>query len=828
MHIFRLALALLPFLVAAPAAAAPRPQPAKAPAVRALEASPASLELAGSGSLDRVFVTAIRADGSRADVSAQAQFSATGAVQVSPTRTVVATRQGAGQLTIAYGGARVAVPVRVRAVSAPPVSFRYDVLPILSRAGCNQGTCHGNGEGRGGLKLSLKGEDPVGDFDILIRQGGGRRVNRVEPGGSLLLRKATAAMPHGGGRRFPADSPEYALLARWIAEGARDDAPEAPRLVKLELTPREAVLTEPARLQRLGVRARFSDGSLRNVAPLAVYNAGDPLVQVSEDGLVRFDNSADVAVLVRYADQMENVRLTYVPARRSFAWKPVPPQNWVDEVNFRRLKLLRLQPSEVAPDSVFLRRAYLDALGVLPTPAETRAFLQDQTPDKRSRLIEALLQRPEFDDFWTMKWGDVLRLEERTLDPKGSAAYRQWIRDSIAGKKPLDQFARELLTATGSTYANPPANYYRRTRTALELAENTAQVFMGTRMLCAKCHNHPFERWKQDDYYTLAAFFARVDRKGEFTRKDRFDLHELIGEETIGVAEKGSVELPRTGRPAPARIYAPGQAGSDTPPVAAGQDPRVVFADWLTRPDNPFFARAAVNRIWFHLMGRGLVDPVDDLRESNPAANPELLDRLAADFRANGYDLRHVVRTVMNSRTYQLSAEPNVTNADDDRFFSRALPQRLGAEVLLDAVSQVLEAPERFAGYPDGTRAVNLIPVKQRHPFLKLFGQPQRESVCECERAGETTLGQSFALISGELVHAKLKVPGNRVGRLLAAGAPDAEIIGELYLAAYSREPTSPERDQALAYLRGKKDRREALEDLAWALVNSKEFLLRR
>jgi len=810
-----------------PATAAPRPS--SRPTPPALHVSPGTLNLPGPGAADRLFVTAVHSDGRREDVTARVALTApAGPVAVAADRRVVARAPGAGRVIVSLGAARATVAVRVGAGPLPGVSFRHDVLPILSRAGCNQGTCHANTEGRGGMKLSLKGEDPEGDFAVLVRQGGGRRVARVRPERSLFLLKATAAVPHGGGRRFGPESDEYRRLAEWAAAGAPDDPPDAPRVVKLEVSPREQILTEPARIQRLEVQARFSDGSRRNVARLAVYNAGDPLVQVSDDGLVRFDTSADVAVLVRYADQMENVRLTFVPARKAFAWKPVPAANWVDEVNFRRLRQLRLEPSALAPDPVFLRRAYLDALGVLPTADEARAFLADPSPDKRARLIEALLQRPEFDDFWTMKWADILRLEERSLDPKGGAGYRLWIRQAVAQDRPLDEFARDLLTASGSTYENPPANYYRRTRTALELAENTAQVFMGTRMLCAKCHNHPFERWKQDDYYTLAAFFARVEHKGELTRKDRFDLHELIGEESIAVAEKGEVTLPRTGRPAPPRIYAPGLAGSETPAVGPRDDRRAVFAAWLTRPDNAYFARAMVNRIWYHLLGKGLVDPVDDLRESNPPANPELLDRLAAEFRDGGFRLRPLVRLIMNSRTYQLSSEPNATNADDERFFSRALPQRLGAEVLLDAFSQVTGAPERYAGYPQGTRAVNLIPVKQRHPFLKLFGQPQRESVCECERAGETTLGQSFALISGEVLNGKLRQSGNRLDALLAGGKSNAAIVTELYLAAVSREPTPGELQGLVVHLEKAPDRRAGLEDCVWAVLNSKEFLLRR
>jgi hypothetical protein len=414
---------------------------------------------------------------------------------------------------------------------------------------------------------------------------------------------------------------------------------------------------------------------------------------------------------------------------------------------------------------------------------------------------------------------------------------------------PLNEFARELLTASGSTYANPPANYFRRTRSPVELAETTAQVFLGQRLLCAKCHNHPTERWKQDDFYSLAAYFARVGRKlDNLGRRDRFDLHELNGEEQIGVAREGEVLNPRTGLPAAPGLpefllgvrYSVLGVGknSPTPPPAARvpaqpltpplEDRRLALAEWLTRPDNPHLARALANRIWYHLMGRGIVDPVDDLRESNPPANPELLEALARELSGNGWDLRHLVQTIMNSRTYQLASDPNATNADDDRFFSRAIPQRLPAEVLLDAIVQVTGIPERFQGRPAGTKAIDLIPiVRKGHPFLLTFGQPTRESACECEREGETTLGQSFALISGEMIDAKLKHPENRIGRLMAAGKADRAIVEELYLAALTRPPNEGELAAALRYVSGR-DRRAGLEDLMWGLINCKEFLLRR
>lgn len=698
-------------------------------------------------------------------------------------------------------------------------------MPTLSRAGCNQGSCHGNSEGRGGLKLSLRGDIPEADYLLFTRAGGGRRVDRSEPGRSLILLKGAAVLPHGGGARFSTSSPEFRVVARWIAEGARFDAAGAPQLVRIEATPREQVVMAPVTRAQIRTTAVFSDGSRRDVSHLASYNPGDPRVEVTPVGLAQARPGLDTAVLVRYAGEMASVRLTFVEKRTGYVWNPVPAVNWVDDLQYARLRELRLLPSPLTTDVEFVRRAYLDTLGLLPTPEEARAFQTDPRPDRRARLIDALLERPEFDENWTLKWSDLLRLEERTLDPRGNLAYRDWIRAGFANRKPMDQFARELLTATGSTYLNPPANYYRRTRDPIELGETTAQVFLGSRLLCAKCHNHPTERWKQDDYYAIAALFARIDRKlDDRGKRDRFDKHERNGEEEISVAVAGRVEHPRTGQAVAPRLpLALEPLAADTP------DPRVRFAEWLTAPDNPFFARAMVNRIWQALFTRGLVDPVDDLRDSNPASNPKLLDALARDFVRAGFDLRHTVRLLMNSRTYQLSAEPNATNRDDERFFSRALPQRLPAETLLDAITQITEATDRAGRQPGYVRAALLPAInKYRHPFLKLFGQPARESVCACERNDDTTLGQAFALISGDLLAGRLAQPDNRVGRLMRAGRSDTEIVQDFYLSTVAREPSSGERERALSYLAGKPDRRAALEDLLWALLNSKEFLLRR
>lgn len=734
----------------------------------------------------------------------------------------------------------------------PPVrvSFRYDVHPILSRAGCNQGTCHGNANGKGGLKLSLRGDDPEWDYYSLVGDSFARRVNRIEPERSLLLRKPVAAVAHGGGQRFGVDSREYRILRDWIGEGAPSDLATAPQLARLEVLPAERVL-EGTR-QQLAVRARFADGSTRDVTREAVYESSDSAIRVSPVGRVEAPKEGgEAGILVRWAGRMQTARLTFVPVRPGLTFPTFPVRNLVDEAVLAKLRTVRIPPSRPADDATFLRRASLDAIGALPTVEEARAFQSDRRPDKRDRWVDALLQRPEFDDFWAMKWADLLRAEERSLDPEGMPSFYRWLREAVRRRMPLDRFVRELLTATGSTYTHPAANYYRRTRDPEELAQVTAQLFMGVRLQCARCHNHPYDTWKQDEYYAMAAFFARVKREDKLKpRRQRYDAHEINGEEFVLVADTGEVTHPRTGEVVPPAVPAaamPESEGKGGPPgpllIAQGRprglpppsspadprrDRRVALADWLLQPSNPFFARAMVNRIWFHLMGRGIVEPVDDFRPSNPPSNAPLLESLTRDFVAHGFDLRHTVETIMKSSTYQLSAEPNAYNANDEKYFSRALVRRLTAEQLLDALSDATESPESFDGYPKGTRVTQVVPTWQVNPFLRLFGQPPRETVCECERTNETTLGQSFELIGGRRTETKVQDPDNRLGRLLAAGKGDSEIVTELYLAALSRYPTIQELRAADAYVAGKPDRRRALEDLLWAMLNTKEFLMRR
>jgi hypothetical protein len=713
-----------------------------------------------------------------------------------------------------------------------PVSFRNDVMAVLSRAGCNAGACHGNQNGKNGFKLSLRGEDPAFDFNVLTRDMLARRTDPQRPASSLVLQKATGAVPHEGGVRFAAGSREYDIFYRWIAAGLPADPPDAPALQRIDVTPGEKVLIEPEDEVALRVTATFSDGRTRDVTRLAVFDASNLAVRVGRDGVVRRQTAGEASVLVRYLDRQATARLAFVPARPDFVWDDPPENNFIDKHVFAKLKTLRMNPSGLCTDAVFVRRAYLDAVGVPPTPDEARCFLADDRPDKRARLINELLQRPEFADVWALKWCDLLHVEEKTLDRKGVRLIHDWVRQSIDEGKPLNEFARELIAARGSTYANPPANYYRALRDPFARAEATAQVFLGVRLQCAKCHNHPFEKWTQADYHSLAAFFVRVDyRVVENNRKDKFDKHEFDGEQIVYEAREGEAAHPRT-----RETLRPLFLGAPTPEFAPDADRLQALADWVAAPDNPFFARAQANRVWYHLMGRGIVEPDDDFRASNPPANGPLLDALAADFAGHGFDLRRLVRTIMNSRTYQLSAVPNETNRDDEAKFAHALVRPLQAEQLLDALARATGAPPRFADFPAGLRSAQLPGLKpgpdrkatDAEKFLTAFGKPERLLSCTCERSDDTTLNQALQLITGPLLNKMLSEPDNRVGRLLSSGKSDGDMIEELYYAALCRPPSARERAGALALVGKAKDRRQAFEDVLWGLVNAKEFLLRQ
>lgn len=716
---------------------------------------------------------------------------------------------------------------------ADEVTFRNDVMAVLSKAGCNQGVCHGNKHGKGGFRLSLRGDDPRSDYEILTRSTSARRINRVEPEQSLILLKATMQIAHEGGRRFDADSPEYRILHDWISGGTADRG-DAPQLVELTATPQRAVLTDPEDEVQLRAEALFSDGSRRDVTQMAVYEPANPIVEVDHNGRVSRQALGETVVMVRYLNRQVPVELAFIPDRPDFEWTGPAPSNLIDRHVFEKLRSLRINPSPVCDDTTFVRRVYFDLLGIPPTAKEARQFVSDDQPDKRGRLVDQLLERPEFADYWAQKWSDVLRNEEKTLDRKGVQNFYAWIRGSIAREKPVDQFVRELVAARGSTYEHPPANFYRSMRDPLTRAEAAAQVFLGVRLQCAKCHSHPFDRWTQDDYYGWANFFSRVRYKiVENKRRDRNDKHEFNGEQIVYWASKGEVTNAKTGSPTPPRFL-----GDDDIDRSDRRERLDQLAEWITSRKNRQFARAQVNFIWYHLLGRGIVHPIDDFRATNPPSNPALLNALSDQFVESGFDLKQTIRAITASQIYQLSSVPNATNADDEANFSRALIRRLTAEQMLDAMSAVTGGRVRFNGYPAGMRAgelpgVRAVRRRDKRPslgdqFLKLFGKPQRLTSCTCERTEDSTMGQTFQMVSGPMINELLTQEQNRItGWETSAQAP-AEIVDDLFWSALSRPPSPEESGVMQKLLQSTTNQRRTLEDLTWSILNSDEFLFRR
>jgi hypothetical protein len=717
-----------------------------------------------------------------------------------------------------------------REAPTQPISFRLDVAPIFSKAGCNAGTCHGNLNGKGGFKLSLRGDDPRQDWLSLTHDTHARRVNPARPDASLILRKPAGQVPHEGGLRFSPPSREYQTLRDWIAQGALDDEAQAPRVERLEVTPSERMVTSvpgsPGFTLQLAVSATLSDGSRRDVTKLASYELSDPTrAEVSAEGRVTAERPGDVAVAVRFLQARATSRLTFVADRPGYTWTGPPPANAIDEHVFAWLEARRINPAPVCSDSVFLRRAYLETLGILPTPEEARAFLADESPEKRARLVDRLLERPEFADFWALKWADLLRNEEKTMGQKGVWIFQRWLREQVARDIPLDQFARSLIAAGGSTWKNPPASFHRTNRDPQTTAESVGQIFLGVRLQCARCHNHPFDVWTQDDYYRLAAGFANVERKQiNNRRRDGLDKHEINSDVLIYLRGRPGMKQPRTGA-----AMSPGAPGGRPLDLSPGDgDARDDLAEAITR-GNRQFARVMANRTWAHLLGRGIVEPVDDFRDSNPPSNPALLEAITDRFIAEGMRLRPLVRFIMLSNTYQLDADNPADSAESEEpaGFGRATVRLLPAEVLLDALSQSLGAGGDYDNAPGKARAVELAGIRSGGTFLKIFGKPDRLLTCECERSDSTTLAQAFQLINGETIRRKLEAPENRIGRLLAAGTPGDSLLEELYLATLARLPGASERTRILEHVASATDRRRAWEDVAWALVNSKEFLLR-
>jgi hypothetical protein len=710
--------------------------------------------------------------------------------------------------------------------SQRPVSFLNEVMPVLTKAGCNGGVCHAKaGGGQNGFQLSLLGFEAADDYEHLVKESRGRRVSLVRPEQSLFLMKAGGELPHGGGVRVPPGSEEFQLLARWVREGATFDRVDDARLTTFEVQPPQQRIA-PGGEQQLRAVAQYSDGSVRDVTRWALYETNDPaMAEVSDQGAVKIlDITGNVSVMVRFQGRVA-VFSAAVPLGAPVEDLPVPT-NFVDELVFANLKTLGIPPSPVCDDATFLRRATLDIAGRLPTAQETDAFLTSGDLDKRDRLIDDLLASPEYVDFFAGKWAALLKnRRDEASDIVANFAFHAWIRDSLLANKPYDQFVRELLGATGTIIGNPPVAWYKRVKDPKTQLEDVAQLFLGVRMQCAQCHHHPFERWSQDDYYSLAAFFSRVGRKPSGVQGEDLIFHNR------GVATAANMKTGVALKPA--------ALGDAMPEIAPDQDPRLLLADWMSEPDNPFFAKALVNRYWKHFLSRGLIEPEDDIRDSNPPTNPELLAALERHFIESGFDLKELIRVITRSKTYQLSALPNEHNLSDRQNYSHYYPRRLQAEVLLDAIDRITETQTSFPNLPAGTDAIALPDnsFNRSTPFLTVFGRPEGESVCECERVQSASLAQSLHLINASDIKSKLASPQGRAERLAKDERPLEERVRELYLAAFSRGPTSDELQTAVDYLNeppvddaGKpvdaaRAMRENFQDLLWVLINTKEFL---
>ena len=690
-------------------------------------------------------------------------------------------------------------------------SFRNDVLPILSKAGCNSGPCHGALAGKNGFRLSLRGYDPVTDYFSLTREALGRRLVKMAPARSLILLKPTLTLPHGGGKRFDVDSPEYRVIADWIAAGAPAPKPGEPAIETIEVHPEKIVLQQPGDTVRISVRARFSDGSIREVTRQTKFSStNEGVVEVGDRGLATAKGHGEGAVSVWYSSKVAFSRVT-VPHERQLGpelFGQAPRNNWVDDLVLAKLGELRIPPSPLCDDNTFIRRVYLDTLGVLPNRQDLSRFLGDTRSDRRARLIDSVLDRPEYVDYWAYKWSDLLLVSSRKLEQAAMWSYYHWIRNGVAENRPWDRFIEELVTATGSNLENGAVNYWLIHQQPQEITENLSQAFLGISLTCARCHNHPLEKWTQDQYYGMANLVSRV----------RLKDGQAAGEVTLVPRPVGEVSHPRLGRPMPPQPLDGEALALDDP-----ADRRRHLARWLVGSEH--FARSLVNRVWAHFFGRGVVDPEDDLRATNPASNEALLSALTRNFMDHGHDVKRLIRTILNSATYQLSSTGVPANRDDEEYFSHHRSRRLPAEVVLDAMSQVTEVPEDFKGYPLGTRALQLPETQVESYFLDSFGRPPRLTSGADERKGDANVAQVLHLINGGTLNRKLRAEGGAVDRLLELELSAPELVERVYESALSRRPSRPEVDRLVAALDLEQASREGVEDLFWAVLTSKEFL---
>jgi len=779
--------------------------------VERIEVEPATMQLRGPRAEMGLVVTGIYADGTSVDLTSEVDVRSTNdeIVSFSDGRSRPMA-DGRAELAVRACGLEVRVPVEVTFQDqVHPISFQTEALAVLTKHGCNSGGCHGAPSGKGGFRLSLFAYDAELDQLTLTREYMSRRSNLFDPSASLLLSKPTMKVPHGGGLQLKTSDPGYRILRDWVAQGCQVSE-ETAACQRIEIHPGDRVLHLPDARQQLLAIGYFDDGSVRDVTHLATFfSADETLVQINEKGHCVGTGHGETAVVVRYLDQVAAVRLTCLQDNGVEEWSPPEISNYIDKLVFAKLRQMRYHPSEVCSDSQFVRRTFLDVLGVLPTADEARSFEEDASPGKRGRLIDHLLERPEFAAFWATKWGDLFRIKHDTLSRHAVHKFHRWLVRAIETNMPYDQFVYELVTAAGDTVENPPANYFRAAADTDDCIQTTTQTFMGVRMRCAKCHNHPYERWTQDNYYGLGAFFHRLNRTATSN-----------GSTAVWFDAKGDIQQPRTGE-----AMRPWLPTLGVVAATDDQDWREMMADWLVSPDNPYLARVEVNRIWSHLFGIGVVEPIDDFRDSNPPAHPDLLDAMSQDFVDHDFDRKHIVRTILNSATYQLDSKSNAANQADSRYFSHYPTRRLSAEQLLDAISRVTNVRDTYNGLPDGTLATQLPSPDAGMQFLQVFGKPQRNTACECERVKSSDLAQVLELTNGAVLDQKLRNEENRFRQAISQGQSDAEILDAAFWCAYSRQPTLDERQDVLQLLASDTDRVTVWEDIFWSLLNRKEFL---
>ena len=767
----------------------------------------------------QLLVTGKYTTGQERDLTQKAKYTSAPAniVAIDATGVVTPLANGEATVTAASEGKTTTVKVKVEHfVNAPQINFPNQIVPIFTKLGCNSGGCHGKASGQNGFKLSLLGFYPKEDYEFLVKEGRGRRVFPAAPDRSVLLLKGTNMMAHGGGRRLEKDSYEYRMIRRWIMQGMPFGQETDPKVAKINVFPRTRSMNREAS-QQLAVVATYTDGSTEDVTRMAQFEPNDPeMGETSTSGQVTtLDLTGDVAVMIRFQGQVDVFRAS-VPL--GLEVKDLPKaNNFVDEIVFKKLQLLGIPPSKVCDDATFIRRVSLDIAGRLPTAEEAQAFAADKDAAKRAKLVDRLLSSMDYADYFANKWSAVLRnKKENNNQTLGAYAFHEWIRDQLRMNRPYDEFVRDIVAASGEVSQNPPVVWYRSVQTTEQQLEDTAQLFLGLRIQCARCHHHPFEKWSQNDYYGFAAFFTQVGRKNGINGLQSRDEARIYHKR--GTAQSRN---PRSGE-----NLKPTGLGSDPMELAQDDDPRQSLADWMSDPSNPFFAKALANRYWKHFFGRGIVDPEDDMRVTNPASNPELLDALAKSFIGSKFDLKAMIRTICTSQTYQLSSEPNKYNVNDKQNFSRYYPKRLNAEVLYDAINLVTNSPTQFGGMPSGMRAVQLPDTSVNNYFLTVFGKPQGNSACECERSSEANLAQSLHLLNSNEIQGKLTNGNGRAAKLSREkDRPDDQRISELYFWAFARQPDAEELKIATAHINKSENKQQAYEDVLWALINTKEFL---